>query len=347
MAVGETSGQTPVIRIPKQEEPITPAKFEVFRADLLLGDREGLGSKTTGRRSQLADWICSEENALSQRVIVNRIWHYHFGTGLVKNTNDFGRLGTPPSHPALLDWLARWFFESGMRMKPLHRLIVNSAVYRQSSQVDSEALLQNLETDHSNRLLWRFPARRLQAEQIRDALLVASGQLDQRMGGPSTEHDSFRRSIYTKVKRNSPHPFLSGFDAPDPSTSVGSRNVTTTPNQSLLLSNAEWPIHLATTFAHELIDSFSTSESQIATAYQRCFQRLPTDEEMEMSRDFLRTATLEPVSLSAIGSANTNSADPLEHASPSTRWQNSKQYKAALADLCHVLFNSSEFLYVE
>src|SRR5262249_25440331 len=153
------------------------------------------------------------DHPLTTRVIVNRIWQYHFGRGLVATASDFGRLGEKPSHPELLDWLAVRFVKEGWSFKALHRLILTSATYRHAAvaPVPAEALRK----DPENRLLWRAQTRRLDAEQIRDAILAATGELDLRGGGPSVEAAKPRRTIYTKVIRNTRDPLLDVFDAPE------------------------------------------------------------------------------------------------------------------------------------
>ena len=144
---------------------------------------------------------------------MNRIWQYHFGRGLVATSSDFGRLGSPPTHPELLDWLARRFIEEGWRFKPIHRLILNSATYRQSAlwPGSEQARLK----DPTNRWLWRMNIRRLSAEQFRDAVLAVTGELDRTVGGPSVELLTPRRTIYLKVFRNDPYELLQTLDAPD------------------------------------------------------------------------------------------------------------------------------------
>ncbi len=193
---------------------------------------------TTGRRSALADWITRPDNQLSTRVIVNRVWQYHFGRGIAGTPNDFGNMGERPTHPELLDWLARRFVEEGWSLKKLHKEILLSSVYRQT------ALRQMPEAyadaDPANLYLWRFHPRRLDAEQARDAMLVASGELDLSEGGPSVSADQPRRSIYTMKKRNSQDEFLRSLDATANFTSVSERQSTTTPTQALYMMNGDW-----------------------------------------------------------------------------------------------------------
>ncbi len=184
---------------------------------------------SSGRRLALANWIANEKNPLSTRVITNRIWQHHFGTGLVPTPNDFGRLGEEPSHPELLDWLTKEFIHGGWKMKPLHRLIMNSAAYQQTARREPTSVEDIADT--GNRLLWRFPPQRLDASQIRDAMLVASGEMTPRDGGPSVSGSSPARSIYVKKIRNTKDPMIGNFDAPSGFGSAPTRLATTTANQ--------------------------------------------------------------------------------------------------------------------
>ena len=198
------------------------------------------------RRAALAAWIADPKNVLTWRSIVNRVWHYHFGRGLVDTPNDFGYNGGRPSHPALLDWLAVEFRAGGGSLKTLHKLILMSAVYQQSSAHDAEAA----RIDADNRYLWRMNRTRLDAEEVRDAVLAVSGRLDQRMGGPGYEafrfrddhspeydhtaleciHDpaTYRRTVYRFAVRSVPSPFLECLDAADPNLNTPVRNTTLT-----------------------------------------------------------------------------------------------------------------------
>ena len=168
-------------------------------------------TKTSGRRSALAKWIANKENPLSTRVIVNRIWQRHFGKGIVPTPNDFGTLGEPPSHPELLDWLTMRLVENGWQLKPLHKLVMTSATYRQTTRREPGER-ENL-TDPGNRLLWRYPPSRLSAEQTRDAMLTISGELKDKTGGAPENGDKLVRSVYLKKMRNSPDKILLSFDA--------------------------------------------------------------------------------------------------------------------------------------
>jgi mono/diheme cytochrome c family protein len=274
---------------------------------------------TTMRRATLARWLTRPDNPLTTRVIANRIWQYHFGRGLVATSNDFGRVGERPSHPELLDWLSSRFVADGWSFKAMHRLIMTSATYRQSSQPSSpEATLQK---DPENRLFGRAGVRRLDAEMIRDAMLVASGELDGRMGGPASEASSTRRTIDTKVVRNSRDDLLDAFDAPGGFLSTARRNVTTTPTQALLLINGPWPLARAKALAARLVREVPDGDrARVDRAYRVAFGRPPDDSEMADAVDFLdRQAGLAP----------------------------DAPRDAALVDLCHALLNASEFLYVE
>lgn len=222
------------------------------------------------RRRRLAEWITHVDNPLFLRVIVNRVWHHHFGVGLVDTPSDFGFNGGRPSHPELLDWLAGEFRRHGLRLSWLHRLIVTSHAYRQASRVPrtSAGGLAGAAVDADNRWLWRGPTRRLEAEAVRDAMLAVSGALDDRRGGPGFRDVSvtlnngttyyepidpddgvFRRTIYRFSPRGSRSPLLETFDCPDPSVTAPRRSVTVTPLQSLALLNDAFVLRMAEAFA--------------------------------------------------------------------------------------------------
>ncbi|HEX8916200.1 MAG TPA: PSD1 and planctomycete cytochrome C domain-containing protein, partial [Humisphaera sp.] len=196
------------------------------------------GKPATDPRVALANWATDDQAGaghLLARVIVNRVWKYHFGQGLVRTPNDFGLQGERPTHPELLDFLASELVRNGWKLKPLHRLIMRSAVYQQGMDASPVAL----ERDPENKLWWHRPSRRLEAEAVRDALLVVGGRLDERMFGPSeTAVETPRRSVYLRVKRSELIPFLTLFDGPEPAQSVGDRGVTTVPTQALTLLNS-------------------------------------------------------------------------------------------------------------
>jgi mono/diheme cytochrome c family protein len=225
------------------------------------------GTSESNRRAALARWLADPANPLPARVMVNRVWHYHFGRGIVATPGDFGFNGAPPSHPELLDWLAGFYLSHGWQLKPIHRLIVLSATYRQSSRLDAKAQA----VDRDNRLLWRVAPRRLEAESIRDAILATSGRLNPRMGGPgyniwekNTNYvavykpraelgpDDFRRMVYQFKPRSQQDPTFGAFDCPDAALVAPRRNVSTTALQALNLLNSEFLIRQAGFFADRL-----------------------------------------------------------------------------------------------
>lgn len=251
------------------------------------------GSETSGRRSTLAAWLTREDHPLVSRVIVNRIWKEHFGTGIVATPSDFGHLGEVPSHPELLDWLAANFIRHGWSLKWLHKQIVMSASWQQSAlRRDPQAEI----VDPLNRLLWRANVRRLEAEQIRDSFLAITGELDLRGGGPSRDvAKSVNRSVYNKVLRNSQDPFLTIFDFPDRIASAGNRNSTTSPAQSLSLLNGDWAIARARAFANRLTKEVpSGPESQIREGYRLALGRDPGEAELARMIAYLDTLRTAP-----------------------------------------------------
>jgi mono/diheme cytochrome c family protein len=250
------------------------------------------------RRAALARWITDPQNPLTWRSIVNRIWQYHFGRGLVETPNDFGKMGAAPTHPELLDWLAATFRDDmGGSLKALHRLIVTSATYRQVSaapDLSSPAVAK----DSDNRFLWRQNPRRLEAEAIRDSILSAAGVLDLSMGGPSyqdfvithPEHSphyeyqladpedpkTWRRAIYRFIIRSQQQPWMATMDCADPSLLVEKRNVTITPLQALAELNDQLVVAMSRHFAQRVARSGETPEAQMEAAYRFAFQRSPT-----------------------------------------------------------------------
>lgn len=269
-------------------------------------------SNTTGRRSKLAEWLTDKEHPLTPRVIVNRIWLKHFKDGLVASPNDFGELGKAPSHPELLDWLASELLDSGWSFKHMHRLILHSSTYQQTAR--REPGETEMKTDPLNRLLWRYPPQRLDAAQVRDAMLSVSGELDRSLGGPSVKGHQQRRSIYVRKIRNTPDEVLKGFDSPTGFNSTPVRDTTTTPGQALLLMNSDWILKRAHQFAEQLRSVHGDdSAAMVKEAYHRCYGRLPNPEETRLAVSFLRD----------------------EHAEGDS-----------LLDMCQMLLNSNEFLYL-
>ena len=253
---------------------------------------------STGRRSALAAWLARPDNPLTARVMVNRVWQQHFGKGLTTTASDFGTLGDKPSHPELLDWLAHHFTTNGWSLKKLHRLILKSAAWRQShlSPVAERARM----ADPENRLLWRWTTRRLEAEQIRDAIFQATGELDLEAGGAGVDSSKPRRTIYTKILRNVRDPLTDVFDAPQNFQSTASRDTTTTATQSLFLANSRFMGDRAGAMALSL-SSLTESPSQVETAWWRTQGRAPTTDEREEALAFLSAADPpEPVLASSI-----------------------------------------------
>jgi hypothetical protein len=279
----------------------------------------------------LARWITDPEagaGSLAARVIVNRIWQQYFGTGLVATPSDFGAQADPPTHPELLEWLAGELVRGGWHLKSIHRLIVTSATYRQSSTISPRALA----VDPRNRLLSHFGRRRLDAEGVRDALLAISGALDATIGGRGGADDRTpRRSLYLDVKRSRPSPFLRAFDAPDRVTGMGKRSVTTTAPQVLLLMNGPAVRGWAETFAarvlrepHRFTDEVTGDTAPIHTAYALALGRAPTSDELAEAVAFLDSQTA------------TYAAEGREQPAAT-----------ALADFCQVLLGLNETLHVE
>ncbi|MGI9457495.1 MAG: DUF1549 and DUF1553 domain-containing protein, partial [Aeoliella sp.] len=280
----------------------------------------------SARRAALAEWILDAENPLTWRSIVNRIWHYHMGRGLVDTPNDFGRMGSLPTHPELLDWLAANFRDGDRSIKQLHRMIVNSSTYQQSSR-HNEA---NAQLDSGNRYLWRMNRRRLDAESIRDAVLSISGKLDLKMYGPGFRVFEFeddhsprykyekydpdtasthRRSIYRFIVRSVPDPFMETLDCADPSTSVAKRSETLTALQSLTLMNNRFMVRMAQLFAHRVDSIATTPDQQIGHAIRLAYGREATPDEIEL--------------LTAVA----------------------RQH--GLPNACRLIFNSNEFVFVD
>jgi mono/diheme cytochrome c family protein len=324
MTVTDVGPVAPPTFIPRKgKQPIEPAFPEVLgeKAPVIAPPPDA--PKSTGRRTALARWLTRPDNPLTARVIVNRIWQYHFGRGLVATSSDFGRLGEKPSHPELLDWLAMRFVKEGWSFKKVHRLILTSATYRQSALAPAPAMA--LKKDPENRLLWRGSTRRLDAEQIRDAILAASGELDLQMGGLSVPASTPRRTIYVKVLRNKHDPLLDVFDAPEGFTSTAQRNVTTTPTQALLLFNGKQLQERAQAFARRLAREHPGGlDEQVAAAYRLSYGRPPEPAEQTRALQFLQDQARH-AEVSAAGSGQSS----------------------LLEDFCHALLNSNEFIYVD
>jgi hypothetical protein len=280
-----------------------------------------------GRRAALAKWLTDRRNPLTWRSIVNRVWHLHFGLGIVSTPNDLGRMGGKPTHPDLLDWLAVEFRDSGGSLKRLHRLIVTSAAYRQSSQINAMAA----KLDAENQFLWRMSRTRLDAESIHDALLQISGKLDLTMGGPSVkqfietpgihvtpnvDYAGFdvnspandRRSVYRFLFRTLPDPFMEAMDCPDASQLAPVRGSSVGPLQALAMLNDRFIVRQSEHTAARLQRISADQLEQIRQLFQLAVLREPTDEERD-------------------------------------RWLTyAKQH--GLANACRTMFNTNEFMFV-
>ena len=282
--------------------------------------------RTSGRRRALAEWLASPQNPLTARVIVNRIWHHHFGRGIVATLDNFGKMGEPPTHPELLDYLATEFMARGWSIKAMHRLIMTSEAYRMASSFETPA---GRDADPQNRFLWRFTAQRLDAEIVRDSMLAASGAIDLAVGGPpifpplpkellgsvsfglwkpQPENETFRRSVYVYRRRGLVFPMFQVFDLPEQNITAGARNVSTVPTQALTLLNDPFVLSQAQRFADRIErDAGGDPAKQVDLAYRIALTRPPTSAELALGLETLR--------------------------------------KGALVDLTDVLFNLNEFVY--
>ncbi len=276
-------------------------------------------TRTSYRRRSLANWITDAEDGaghLLARVIVNRVWHHHFGRGIVATPNDFGLQGALPSQPHLLDYLARRLIANGWNLKPLHRDILLSATWQQSSALS----LEKATIDPDNQFLWRFSPRRLEAEIVRDSILSAAGQLDTRMFGPGTLDERHqRRSIYFMIKRSRLVPMMQIFDQPEPLVSQGSRPSTTIAPQALLFMNNPQVVKWAGSLAASI--NSENPDQAIRDLYLRTLNREPSPSELQENRSFV-----DAQSASYEGANNSQ--------------------QLALADLCQVLFGLNEFIYL-
>jgi hypothetical protein len=293
----------------------------------------------------LADWLCRPDHPLTSRVIVNRLWQHHLGAGIVATPNDFGAMGEKPTHPELLDYLATELVRCGWKLKAIHRLIVTSATYRQSSRPRHNPMAAKaMQLDPANKLLWHARVKRREGEAIRDAILQVSGQLNLRMYGrsacpelpavlvdqgwdPDEEPvERNRRSIYVFAKRNFAYPLFAAFDQPDRVNSCPVRATTITAPQALAMLNGEF----ALTQARHLSEALRTEQGRdqrklIRAAYLRVFGRDPDSEETQAAEKFLRSLAQRLASANKRASGGRDGED-------------------ALVDFCHALLNSAEFL---
>jgi len=290
-------------------------------------------------RLELAQWLASSSHPLTARVAVNRVWGWHFGNAMVRSTENFGRVGDPPSHPELLDWMARWFIESGWSTKQLHRLIMNSKTYQSVSIASPEAI----QKDPDNKLLSHFPMLRLDAEQIRDSILEVSDQLDKSLHGKTvplrnrqfvfdhtscdnTKYDSLRRTIYLPVIRNNLYSLFEQFDFPDPTMPTGHRNTTTVAPQSLLMMNSDLVLQASDRIASKLLSQSSDPNEQTNFLYRSVLGRLPSDSERSKVAKFL----LE------------NNAPVRDEKLTAESWN----LKVVWSLICQSLLTSNEFFYL-
>lgn len=313
----------------------------------ILLPEESQVSGTPFTRLNLADAVISPKNPLTARVLVNRVWHYHFGRGIVPTLSNFGKLGGRPSHPELLDTLAVQFMESGWSIKWLHREILMSATWQQSSSQNERHMV----TDPGNDFLWRMNPRRLDFEAWRDALLSVSGRLDQQVGGPSVDQanpgvkdvDGFnffsrlngmeadnpvgrRRTLYTVVSRYAPNATMTLFDFPEPNVTSDQRNATTIPQQQLFVLNSTFMMEMSRAFALRLESSSANENDRIQLAWQLAYGRSPEAEEVTAAEEFL---------ISAFADKAPSDQDPAVN-SGLTPWQ----------QLAHALLASNEFLFI-
>jgi mono/diheme cytochrome c family protein len=269
---------------PDKEGEVAPRRF----LRILAGDNPPPFKQGSGRL-ELAQAIADPKNPLTARVLVNRVWQYHFGRGIVGTPSNFGKLGERPTHPQLLDHLASRFLASGWSIKSLHREILLSATYRMSCDADE----RNAAVDPSNRLLWRMNRQRLDVEAWRDALLATSGELDDRLGGPPADIGNAgnkRRTLYGKVSRHNLDSLLRLFDFPDPNITSGARPVTIVPLQQLFVLNSEFMIARARSLAAKLTAEEKDDAARIRKAFVRVFGRPAKPREVELGLAFLRAA---------------------------------------------------------
>lgn len=327
------------VPIQQKGDPAKPGAVARRHFLTVLGGAElGSGSKVSGRL-QLAGWITDPANPLPMRVMANRIWQHHFGRGLVPTPNDFGKQGKPPSHPELLDWLATQFRQSGGSLKAMHRLILLSSTYRQST-TRSEAAM---ERDPGNELLAAFPRRRLDAEAIRDTLLTVGGTLDGKPGGEHpfppqtdwkfTQHNPFRavypthsRSVYLMTQRIQRHPYLAIFDGADPAASTAARLTSTTPLQALFFLNDPVVHEQADGLAKRLIRDAADDVARVKLAYQLTLGREASAVEIDAALKFI----------AAVRAKKDGDADD-------TKSPDATAWKA----FCRALFRLNEFVYVD
>ncbi len=319
MSIRDADGEIQPTRLPGRSSgrEFLPGAPELFGGASLECQPPSESTGSSGRRMALAEWIVSDDNPIAARVMVNRLWQYHFGTGLVDSPNDFGQLGKKPSHPHLLDYLASRLIDSGWDIQSVQREIVMSETYRQSS--DNSLMDQAMKVDPSNRLLWHRTVRRVDAEQYRDTLLVAMDRLNYEFGGPAISGTGPRRSLYLRRMRNSVDEILTALDTPPGLVGTAKRDVTTTAPQSLMMMNSSRVIGVASQFASRIrseIQADPASTGTFAEAFvdraHRVIAGLPATEDMKK--------LLSPLAQSG---------------------------DQGQVDVCHILINSNAFLFID
>jgi hypothetical protein len=324
---------------------------------------------TSGRRRALAEAIASKDNPLTARVMVNRIWGWHFGRGIVATPGNFGKMGMPPSHPELLDWLATEFVRQNWSIKQMQRLIMTSETYKMASAFYQTA---DLEKDPTDIYLWRFPIRRMEAEIVRDVMLDASGDLNREAGGPpffpsiprsvradqprgvwelTTEGpDTWKRSVYAYAKRGLKYPMFEVFDLPDLNITCERRIVSTVPTQALTMLNNEFTLLEAGHFANRVFREAGTDpDVQVKTMYRIALSREPSAQELASNVAFLKKQS-SAAGANGAGAAGANGRSPADQpaGAAAANGATSKNLEAiaALTDLAHVVLNLNEFLYI-
>ncbi len=343
-AMGVEEGQIANVPVHQRGSHLSLGKIVPRRFPLVLASEKSpsIPQEASGRL-QLAQWLTKPDHPLTARVIVNRVWRWHFGRGLVDSTDNFGELGSDPSHPELLDWLAGRLIDSGWSLKSLHRSIVTSSTYRQGSEVDHKKLVEQKINviDPENRYLWRANVRRLEAEAIRDSLLAVSGKLDPAMGGSllntenrkhvfdhtskdNTKYDAPRRSVYLPIVRNHLYDMFQLFDYTDASMVNGNRTTSTVAPQALFLMNAEFVSESAQGLASRLIENATSDADRIENLYGLALGRRPSAKETSRMKTFLAKFR------QALADGKQTDANTLEHQT----W----------ATLCQVVLVSNEFV---
>jgi cytochrome c553 len=336
-AVGEGTAHN--AHIHKRGDPLTPGAEAPRRFLQILGGQPVPADGKSSGRLQLAEWMSSPKNPLTARVMVNRIWQHHFGEGLVRTPNNFGKQGRAPTHPELLDYLADRFMADGWSVKAMHKMILLSRTYQLSSAEDAG----DRALDPNDEDLWRFDRRRLDAEAIRDSLLAVSGTLDRTMPGPHpfppantwnfTQHNPFQavyetnhRSVYLMTQRQCRQPFLALFDGADPNTSTAARSTTTVPTQALFFLNDPFVHDLADKFAARILAATADDGARIDLAHRIAYGRQATPDEMHTAEVYLGKYE-----------------QGLKQAGVPTE----KQAAAAWASYARVLFAANEFIYID